>query len=189
MISVTLTSNDRALISRLAARHEWDNYVQLDGVLRNEALFAPSGEDVVMCDLEEDPEKRIDAALPVLYLTYGPIAGITLDSRVIRGIIHRSKPTSALFLAALCLANGISVFSPSSIPQSNYEPQSDTLTRREIEVLKLIALGLANKEIGSRLGVTERTVKYHNSQIFSKLDVVSRTEAVMEAMRIGAIPL
>jgi DNA-binding NarL/FixJ family response regulator len=64
-----------------------------------------------------------------------------------------------------------------------------TLSQREIEVLKLMAQGKSNKEIGSALFVTEGTVKSHLKRIFDKLGVISRTEAVAKASRCGLIQL
>jgi len=63
------------------------------------------------------------------------------------------------------------------------------MSPRELEVLKLGALGLSNKEIASQLGLNLRTVKGHFSDIFSKLGVNSRTEAVMTGLREGFISI
>jgi DNA-binding NarL/FixJ family response regulator len=65
----------------------------------------------------------------------------------------------------------------------------ETLSRREIEVLKLMAQGKSNKEIASALFISEGTVKSHGKTIFAKMNVVSRTEAVAEATRRGLIRL
>ena len=65
----------------------------------------------------------------------------------------------------------------------------DTLSKREIEVLKLMAKGRSNKEIASSLFISESTVKSHGKAIFAKMNVVSRTEAVAEATRRGLIRL
>src|SRR6266404_6324988 len=65
----------------------------------------------------------------------------------------------------------------------------ETLSEREIEVLKLMAEGKSNKEIGSALFISEGTVKSHVKAIFAKLNVVSRTEAVANATRRGLIQL
>src|ERR1700741_2122226 len=65
----------------------------------------------------------------------------------------------------------------------------ETLSRREIEVLKLMAKGRSNKEIASALFISEGTVKSHGKAIFAKMHVVSRTEAVTEATRRGLIRL
>lgn len=64
-----------------------------------------------------------------------------------------------------------------------------TLSEREINVLKLLAQGKSNKEIGSALFISEGTVKSHLKRIFDKLGVISRTEAVAKATRSGLIQL
>jgi NarL family two-component system response regulator LiaR len=69
-------------------------------------------------------------------------------------------------------------------------PESpETLTRRETEVLRLLARGKSNKEITVDLSITEKTVKTHVSNILSKLGVSSRTQAALYAIRIGLVPL
>jgi DNA-binding NarL/FixJ family response regulator len=65
----------------------------------------------------------------------------------------------------------------------------EALSSREIEVLQRMAAGKSNKEIGAELFISEGTVKTHVKNIFSKLDVVSRTEAVATATRRGWIQL
>ena len=61
------------------------------------------------------------------------------------------------------------------------------LTPRELEVLRLAAEGLSNCEIGSRLYVTEQTVKFHLGNIYRKMGVANRTEAAHQALRRGLI--
>ena len=65
----------------------------------------------------------------------------------------------------------------------------EALSEREIEVLKLMAQGKSNKEIGAALFISEGTVKSHGKSIFAKMNVRSRTEAVAEATRRGLIRL
>jgi two-component system, NarL family, response regulator len=67
-------------------------------------------------------------------------------------------------------------------------PESE-LTARELEVLKLVAKGLSNKQIASTLSIAEITIKVHVSNIFTKLAVEDRTEAVTTALRRGIISL
>jgi NarL family two-component system response regulator LiaR len=62
-------------------------------------------------------------------------------------------------------------------------------TSRELEVLKLIAKGISNKEIATELSISSRTVKSHMVDIFRKLNVSSRTEAVIVSLRIGLISI
>jgi len=63
------------------------------------------------------------------------------------------------------------------------------LTDRESEVLGLLSRGLANKQIAVMLGISEHTVKFHVSSIYTKLNVTNRTEAVREGLRGGWIVL
>jgi NarL family two-component system response regulator LiaR len=63
----------------------------------------------------------------------------------------------------------------------------EKLTERETTVLRLLAQGLSNKEIGRELEIGEKTVKTHVSNIFSKLNVFSRTQAALYAVRIGLV--
>jgi len=66
---------------------------------------------------------------------------------------------------------------------------SEPLTGRELDVLNLLEDGKSNKEIGSHLYITETTVKSHLRSIFSKLNVLSRTEAITTASRRGLVQL
>ena len=68
-------------------------------------------------------------------------------------------------------------------------PPAEHLTPREVEVLRLAARGLSNKEIARRLVISTRTVQVHLANVFQKLEVGSRTEAVLHAMRGGIITL
>ncbi len=69
-------------------------------------------------------------------------------------------------------------------------PESpEKLTERETDVLRLVAQGLANKEIARKLDIGEKTVKTHVSNIFSKLHVVSRTQAALYAVSIGLVDI
>lgn len=63
------------------------------------------------------------------------------------------------------------------------------LTKRELEVLKLMAVGSYNKEIGEKLNISERTVKNHISSIFKKIDVSDRTQAAIFAIRNDLISI
>jgi len=62
------------------------------------------------------------------------------------------------------------------------------ITRRELEILELIAGGLSNREIAERLFVSENTVKTHSSRLFDKLSAKRRTQAVQLGKKFGLIP-
>jgi DNA-binding NarL/FixJ family response regulator len=72
-------------------------------------------------------------------------------------------------------------------PDADLQPE--VLTPREIEVLELVAEGLPNKAIASRLAISDQTVKFHVSSICGKLGAANRTEAVRRALRRGLITL
>ncbi|MDI1444329.1 response regulator transcription factor [Polyangium sp. 6x1] len=79
---------------------------------------------------------------------------------------------------------------PASLVQKLAESLSrEALTSREVEVLEYLARGQSNKEISALLGIGETTVKSHLRSIFRKLDVLSRTEAIATASRLGLIKL
>jgi len=63
------------------------------------------------------------------------------------------------------------------------------MTQREIEILKLLGQGMSNKQIGSRLQISEKTVRNHISNMYSKLKVADRVQAVLHAVRTGLIEL
>lgn len=66
---------------------------------------------------------------------------------------------------------------------------SDLLSERESEVLRLVALGMSNKEIAARLFLSQRTVKAHLTNIFNKLNVASRSEAIVKGLQWGLVTL
>ena len=69
----------------------------------------------------------------------------------------------------------------------NTPKSPETLTERETDVLRLLAQGLANKEIARQLEIGEKTVKTHVSNILAKLGVQSRTQAALYAVQIGLV--
>src|SRR5262245_9180333 len=71
----------------------------------------------------------------------------------------------------------------------NHDLAMEPLTRRELEVLDLLAEGLPNKAIAARLAISDQTVKFHVSSICGKLGAANRTEAVRRALRRGLITL
>jgi len=73
--------------------------------------------------------------------------------------------------------------------KTNSQEQSETLSAREMEVLKLATRGLSNQEIGKGLHLSEHTVHGHMQHIFNKLQVSSRTEAVVYALKEGWVTL
>lgn len=75
------------------------------------------------------------------------------------------------------------------IAQKRPAPPYEDLTQRELEVLQLAAQGLSNREIALRLVISEKTVKNHTGNIFSKLQVNDRTHAILYALRKGLVTI
>jgi NarL family two-component system response regulator LiaR len=111
-----------------------------------------------------------------------------------RGYILKEDDTETMLRAIRAVAHGESLLGPtiaqkvmrqfSGVPDKQ-TPLYDDLTPRELEVLKLIAQGLANKEIAEELTISEKTVKNHINNIFSKLHINDRSQAMLYAIRKG----
>lgn len=104
------------------------------------------------------------------------------------GYLLKGAPREDVFRAVRVVNEGGSLLEPavaSRFLDSINDP--DALTARQKEVLKLIATGLLNKEIADRLYISERTVKFHVSEILAKLGAGNRTEAVAIATEKGLI--
>jgi DNA-binding NarL/FixJ family response regulator len=86
-------------------------------------------------------------------------------------------------------ADGILLASSPTRQSDDERPFLEPLTSREIEVLELVAEGLANKAIAARLGISDQTVKFHVASISNKLGASNRTDAVRRAVRTGLITL
>jgi len=74
-------------------------------------------------------------------------------------------------------------------PGRSESQATELLSEREMEVLKLAATGISNKEIARQLFLSPRTVQVHLGNIFSKLGVASRTEAILYGLRRGLLTL
>ncbi|MDH3675350.1 MAG: response regulator transcription factor [Anaerolineae bacterium] len=115
-----------------------------------------------------------------------------------QGYLLKGAPRDELFAAIRVVHAGGSLLQPVvaskllrqvSHRQDQQGSNIETLTPRELEVLELLALGLQNKEIASRLIISQRTVKFHVSSIMGKLKAGNRTEAVTIAAQQGLIVL
>jgi NarL family two-component system response regulator YdfI len=105
-------------------------------------------------------------------------------------LVAALEAVSSGFLVAMP-AEAESIVAGSQIPSATngVEELLEPLTPREQEVLRMLALGLANKEIAARLNISEHTVKFHVAAILGKLGAASRTEAVALGIRHGLILL
>lgn len=152
--------------------------------------------DLVMLDLEMPgldgigTLKQLPASARVLVLTV-----FDTDERILeairsgaRGYLLKDSPREQIF-QALRLIHAGGTLLPSQALTRLMAPGREQLTPREQEVLGCVALGEANRDIAERLGVSERTIKFHVSAILGKLGAVNRTEAVRLAAEQGLIRL
>jgi len=133
------------------------------------------------------PEVEVIALTSVLEdsLVFGAIRAGAI------GYLLKDTEADELCRAIKAAAAGQVQLSPQAAARLVHEvhaPESpETLTQREVDVLRLMAKGLANKEIARELGIGEKTVKTHVSNILSKLGVLSRTQAALYAIQIGLV--
>lgn len=114
------------------------------------------------------------------------------------GYLLKGAPSAELFHAIRVVHGGGSLLQPlvaSTVMRhvaSQAQPSAErsvSLTEREREVLQQLARGMSNKEIAARIGVTERTVKFHVASLFTKLGAGNRTEVVTRAVQAGLVSL
>ena len=111
------------------------------------------------------------------------------------GYILKDSESAELKKAIFSIVEGENYIQPSLIPALNSkmieknrdEGKIESLTKRELEVLKLLAVGMYNKEVAEKLNISERTVKNHVSNIFKKIEVTDRTQAAVFAIRNNLI--
>ena len=104
-----------------------------------------------------------------------------------KGYLLKSSPRDEVFEAIRAVSQGATNIQPANA--SKPIPSGSLLTARELEVLELLAQGMMNKEIASKLVITVRTVKFHVSSILRKLEAGNRTEAVRSATERGIIDM
>ena len=170
-------------------------------------LVASTDPDVLLLDLEMPAldgvgvlrQLRADGArVRVIVFTV-----FDTDERIIAaveggaaGYLLKGAPRADVFAAVRTVAGGGSLLAPIAASavlrrvRGEITTQSaPRLTRREQDVLEHVARGLGNKQIAAQLGISERTVKFHVSSVFTKLGASNRAEAVTRAAQAGLIRL
>lgn len=158
--------------------------------------------DVALVDGESDiaaieamARTRPDLAV---VLMGGKVPGDLTAAHGARGYLRRDAGEDEIVAAVRAVGSGLTVVDPVRVKevlaspegrQPVQSPSGETLTRREMEVLQLIADGLPNKTIAMQLGISEHTAKFHVSSLLAKLGAFSRTEAVSTAARRGLLVL
>ena len=115
------------------------------------------------------------------------------------GLLSADASVEEMTAAIQALNEGLVVASPALIEPSlghafpvqtsGEAAQVEALTERESQVMQFLAQGLANKQIAAMLGISEHTVKFHVSSIYSRLGATNRTEAVRLALQLGLVSI
>jgi DNA-binding NarL/FixJ family response regulator len=142
--------------------------------------------DVILWQLTADQEPSLIARYPTVLLTSNAAAGLLKAGA--RGVLPLEATREQIRIAIEAAVSGLAVFTPRQWNQPA-DHAAAHLTARETEVLRMIADGLANKEIAWKLGISEHTVKFHVSALLGKLGAASRAEAVSSGIKHGAIML
>ncbi|MBK8906012.1 MAG: response regulator transcription factor [Anaerolineaceae bacterium] len=164
---------------------EWAD-LRLDGVVWDVGWAAPA----TLPDEEPFP-------LPVVALLADEMAVPHLWSLGIQAMLRRDAPAAAMIAALQTALHGMAVLDPEFVtavlPAAPIAPETipelAELTPREQQVLSLLAEGLTNKAIAHQLEISDHTVKFHVNAILGKLNAQSRTEAVVQATRLGLLLL
>ena len=199
----------RAGLENLLAAHNIEVAASSATVDALAEMLADAAPDVVLIDSSGEPfESALESILTsglasdvsVVILGDGitPAASTDALRAGIRAALPGDISPEQLVSTLQAVANGLLVLHPShaneglpagSAPPRTLDELAESLTRRELEVLQMLAAGLSNKEIAARLNISEHTVKFHVASILGKLGAASRTEAVSLGIRRGLVLL
>ena len=212
MIEIMITDDHSMIREGLKQLLELDGDMKVTGEASNgKECLEMIGEvrpDVLLLDINM-PEKNGLEVLQELNLTKKrpKILILTVHNEVdyllkaveigVDGYVLKDSESAELKKAIQTVVNGETYIQPDLIPALNSKrverdsdkDKIDNLTRRELQVLKLLAVGSYNKEIAEKLGISERTVKNHVSNIFKKLEVTDRTQAAVFTIRNNLITI
>lgn len=194
LISVLSTQADFEIIGEAATGPETIQQVMAlkpDVILLDLEMSGMDGVETLLRLRAMDPDIRV-----IIFTAFDT------DERIVKavqagaqGYLLKGVPRDEIFNAIRVVHAGGALLQPvvasKLLRQVSREPQpdSDMLTGRELDVLRLLAQGQTNKEIAAALVISERTVKFHVSAILGKLGAGNRTEAVTLAAQQGLIKL
>lgn len=198
MIRVLILAASEAEAAALAELAAEDDRIEIVASLAstsNAIKFDQMRPDVVLVSGVPIPKAEFHG-IPVVVLADGTFDPLD-HSNFVRAHLPGSATPSEVLAAILAAAHGFFILTPPQaekqfrIPAARpaISPQVEPLTPRELQVLRMLAQGLANKEIADRLRISDHTAKFHVASILSKLQVATRTEAVSQGIQRGLVPI
>ena len=209
MIRVLIGARSKVVRAGLASLLTADPRFQVVGTFSIDDLTRVEDlqPEVVLLDLDSPSDESLSAAIQsggalvnssLMILTEDPESlAVDVLGSGLRAILPRYATPEEIIAAIQAAATGLVALHPDIFDsmlsrirpgqQSELDPSGQILTPREIEVLRMIADGLGNKEIASKLSISDHTVKFHISSIFAKLGASNRAEAVTLGIRHGLI--
>ena len=153
--------------------------------------------DVLLLDLQMERNALVDietlaerVAIVVVTASERPEDALAAIRAGARGVVFKRFAIETLMTAVRAVAEGQVWMSPALqevVAADLRGPAAGTLTRREREIVRQVALGLRNAEVGRELRISEVTVKTHINNIFQKLGIRDRVELALYAVRTGII--
>jgi DNA-binding NarL/FixJ family response regulator len=183
-----------AVVAEAGSLHEFIDYPsQLDVlIITSESLTVEPDDPISVNNLFEP-------AVLIIGNTSAILPALPRFGRVAWGVLAQEASQEELLAAVHALDQGLIVGDPSMMlsligPSLQADARAidgavESLTERELEVLQLLAQGMANKQIAAQLGISTHTVKFHISSIYGKLGATNRTEAVRIGLQSGLILL
>jgi DNA-binding NarL/FixJ family response regulator len=205
VIRIAIADDHPVVREGLAAALEGESDLRIVGtagsageLLERAASWRP---DVIVLDFEmpglrgAQAIRAINDALPasrtVIFTAYAEDDKIVEAIRAgAAGYVLKGSPAAEVAHAIRLVNSGSSYVSAdvaARLALRLHKPRNDTLTVREREVMRLIADGMSNKQVARRLGIAERTVKYHVSTAMMKLRADNRAQAVAAAVKKGLL--
>lgn len=212
VITVMVTDDHRMMREGLHQLLEVDGDIKVvaeaaDG-LECLSLLESSRPDVILLDINMPrldgmtTLKRIRESFPdqkvILVTIHNEVEYLYRAYNIgVNGYVLKDSGSVALKKAIRVVNDGGLYIEPVLIPglkdrldqKDSPEEELELLTKREFQILKLVAQGLYNKEIADVLGVTEKTVKNHITSLFKKIDVNDRTQAAVYAIKNGYVKM
>jgi DNA-binding NarL/FixJ family response regulator len=187
----------RAGLEALVASHPG---IDLAGAHSDLSAVEALRPDVVLAAVSlEELSPPSDGYTPAVVLLTGERHPVWTQEAIrlgVRALLSRDASAAEILAAVETAGSGLAVIDPRELEAllaanapAAVSSETHTLTARELEVLRMMAEGAANKTIAWKLGISDHTVKFHVASILAKLNAASRTEAVTIGVRKGLILL